>query len=214
VRVRVDPPIRAERGEAFFEPSESRRRRIFSRWDEGIRADEEGLYSATPEALAMWMTRDAVGVVMDGTTGIGSIAIALARQPHVREVIAVDVDADRLAMAAHNAKLYGVSDKIRFVRGDVVDALRMHRVDSLILDPPWGGPDYDRTRTGLDDLPMNVRRVMDVSPPALVLKLPRSFDPSTLPSTFTFEAAVDSRGVVKFVVATRRGDSAGRSSRP
>jgi len=206
----VQPAIRAERGAPLFEPPDARRRRIFSRWDEGIRTDEEGLYSATPEALALWLTQDAKGTVIDGTAGIGCIAIALARNPNVRNVIAVDLDRSRLEMAAHNADVYGVRSRIRFACDDVRSVLARERSDLLVLDPPWGGPNYDRNRVALPDLGMDVASVLERAPPWVKLKLPRSFDPTTLPGAFTFEAAVDSRGVVKFLVATRgRSETAG-----
>src|SRR5690606_1827880 len=108
--------------------------RLFSRWDEGIRADDEGLVGATPEALALRIARGARGVVLDGTCGVGALAIAYARQPEVTKVIAVDVDAGRLAMARHNARIYGVADRIDFVRGDVVRLVETLDADLLVLD--------------------------------------------------------------------------------
>lgn len=203
LRVHVDPPLRAGRAAPPWRPRSERRRELFSRWDRGVRADDEGLFSATPEALADDLARGLHGVVIDGTCGVGSIAIALARRAEVREVVAVDLDAKRLAMAAHNARVYDVAHRIRFVHGDVRDVIARERADALVLDPPWGGRDYDRERVGAADLPLDVRPLIAAFAGTVVLKLPRSFDVRTLPPGLAIEAAIDARGVIKMLVARR-----------
>ncbi|UJR82545.1 trimethylguanosine synthase [Sandaracinus amylolyticus] len=203
VRVHVDPPLRPGRAAPPWRPRDERRRELFSRWDRGIQADDEGLFSATPEALAERIAEGAHGVVIDGTCGIGSIAIALARRPEVREVIAVDLDASRLAMAAHNARIYDVASRIRFVRGDVREVIARERADVLVLDPPWGGRDYDRSRVVAEALPLDVRPLIAAFEGAIVLKLPRSFDVRTLPPGFVTEPGIDGRGVIKMLIARR-----------
>ena len=56
------------------------RYRLFSRWDDGIQFDEEGLFSVTPEALALHTAvRCACDVVVDAFAGIGGNTIQLAR---------------------------------------------------------------------------------------------------------------------------------------
>ena len=202
--VRTEPPIRAGRRAPPREDARSRRRRLFSRWDRGIRADDEGLVGATPEALALRIASGARGVVLDGTSGIGALAIAYARQPDVEKVIAVDVDARRLAMARHNARIYGVADRIDFVRGDIVRLVGRHDADLLVLDPPWGGRGYDRERVTLDGLGLDVASVLARFSGPVVLKLPRSFDVATLPGEWTIEPLVDERGILKMLIARRR----------
>lgn len=112
VRVVTTPEIRAGRAAPPWRPRGERRRELFSRWAEGIEADDEGLFSATPEALADVIARGLRGTVIDATCGIGAISLALARSPEVDRVIAIDRDPDRLAMARHNAGIYGVSERI------------------------------------------------------------------------------------------------------
>ena len=46
-------------------------------------------------------------------------------------VIAVDIDAERLAIARHNARVYGVEDRISFVHADFLDQI-IHRVVSAV----------------------------------------------------------------------------------
>jgi trimethylguanosine synthase len=201
LRVHVDPPVRAGRAAPPWRPRNERRRELFSRWDRGIRADDEGLFSATPEALAECIAKGAHGIVIDGTCGIGSIAIALAQRPEVRKVIAVDIDRERLEMAAHNARIYDVAHRIHFVHGDVREVIAREQADVLVLDPPWGGRDYDRMRVALDDLAFDIRPLIARFEGAIVLKLPRSFDVSTLPKSFAIEPGIDARGIIKMLIA-------------
>jgi trimethylguanosine synthase len=203
MRVRTEPPIRAGRGAPPRGDRATRRRRLFARWDEGIEVDDEGLLSATPEALAMRIARGARGVVLDGTCGVGALSIAYARQPGVTRVIAVDLDAARLRMAGHNAGVYGVAERIELVHGDVVELAGRLAADLLVLDPPWGGRGYDRERVSLDELGLDVRRVLERFSGPVVLKLPRSFDVATLPPGFAIEALVDERGILKMLIARR-----------
>lgn len=71
-------------------------------------------------------------------------------------VIALDVSPVRLALARHNAALYGVADRIEFVLGDFLSfartletrraigssEVRKREIDVVFLSPPWGGPSY------------------------------------------------------------------------
>ncbi len=206
LQVRVEPPLRAGRRPPPRAPQRERRRALFSRWEQGVRADEEGLWSSTPEALADQLVHGLSGHVVDGTCGLGSLALALARRPQVTHVTAIDLDPARLAMARHNARVYGVEGRITFVHGDVCALLPGLRGDALVLDPPWGGRDYDRARVGLAELGLDLARALAHAPPRVRLKLPRSFDLSelaALPGPWRPRALVDARGVIKMLVAAR-----------
>ncbi len=114
---------------------------LFSRFDEGIQIDAQGLYSTKPEGIAMGIGRALPGsTVFDAFCGVGGTSIGFARAG--KNVIAVDLNQERLAMAAHNASLYGVQDRITFVHGDMRDVIGDHKFDTVFLDPPWGGPSY------------------------------------------------------------------------
>ncbi|KAG4934378.1 hypothetical protein JHK87_048380 [Glycine soja] len=57
------------------------RHSLFSRFDDGVKMDEEGWFSVTPEVLARHRAiRCASGVIIDGFTGVGGNAIQFARQ--------------------------------------------------------------------------------------------------------------------------------------
>ena len=56
----------------------------------------------------------------------------------LRKFVAVDLDPQRLAQARHNAALYGVEGKIRFVEGDFLElAPDLVAAEACFLDPPW-----------------------------------------------------------------------------
>ena len=67
-------------------------------------------------------------------------------------MIALDTSPTRLALARHNAAIYGVSDRIEFILADYITFARsflaipsQHRarkIDVVFLSPPWGGPSY------------------------------------------------------------------------
>ena len=45
----------------------------------------------------------------------------------------------------HNAKIYGVADRISFVHDDFADYAEAYegpQVDAVFLSPPWGGPGH------------------------------------------------------------------------
>lgn len=53
---------------------------LFSKYDEGIRMDEEGWFSVTPEEIAAGQAErcSGAGVVIDAFTGVGGNAIQFA----------------------------------------------------------------------------------------------------------------------------------------
>lgn len=89
-------------------------------------------------------------------------------------VIALDVSPTRLALARHNAQIYGVADRIEFVLSDFFSFVRAYgalpsnpqsnqpntrKIDVVFLSPPWGGPSY------LEGSPENPQDVSNSSTP-------------------------------------------------
>jgi predicted RNA methylase len=175
--VTIEPPLRrAMVRQARTE--DARRRRAtspgFSR--PGARFDAEGRWSLTPEALALDLAEAAGGrAVVDAGCGLGGNAIAFARAGS--QVCAIEADRERLALARHNARIYAVAERIRFVHADalaLVDSLADPDA-ILFVDPPWGS-DWDRQRCALADLPLLAPLLASASRYAAVwAKLPPSF---------------------------------------
>jgi hypothetical protein len=138
----------------------SRRYELFTRYDYGIRIDREGWYEATPESLAEHIAKKMTtkGVIVDGFCGVGGNTIAFSKLGVCSQVVAADLDADRVEMCRHNAAVYGfdVEQRIDFVDGSCdfrrlapaycLQQLHIGRQGSdpcraaqwVFLSPPWG----------------------------------------------------------------------------
>ncbi|XP_023573502.1 trimethylguanosine synthase isoform X2 [Octodon degus] len=128
----------------------AQRYRLFSRFDDGIKLDQEGWFSVTPEKIAEHIARRVgqsfrCGVVVDAFCGVGgnTIQFALAGE----RVIAIDIDPVKIDLARNNAEVYGVADKIEFICGDFLLLAPSLKADVVFLSPPWGGPDYATAET-------------------------------------------------------------------
>lgn len=87
-------------------------------------------------------------------------------------------------MARHNATIYGVSDRILFAQGDARALLGAVRVDSIYLDPPWGGMEAaERPRFGLGDFRPSAAELLPAALAAaanVAISVPPNFDFSEL----------------------------------
>lgn len=140
----------------------SQRYRLLSLYSSppGCLLDREGWYSVTPEAIADQIAeRCRCDTILDAFCGVGGNSIAFAKT--CERVIALDTSPTRLALARHNAQIYGVADRIEFVLGDYISFAKsyIHRrqshaknasesrqergtIDVVFLSPPWGGMGY------------------------------------------------------------------------
>ncbi|PNF43235.1 hypothetical protein B7P43_G14902 [Cryptotermes secundus] len=118
-----------------------RRYQLFSKFDEGIKLDEESWFSVTPERVAEHIAeRCRCDIVVDAFCGAGGNSIQFAFT--CAHVIAIDIDPKKIALARHNADVYGVADRIEFVVGDFLSLAPSLQADVVFLAPPWGGPQY------------------------------------------------------------------------
>jgi SAM-dependent methyltransferase len=213
LHMEISPPLhRKDLRKAYAE--EARRYRDgstgFSR--RSTRLDDEARKSLTPEALALALGERARDLrVIDACAGAGGNAIGFARTGCT--VVAIEINESRLAMARHNAKLYGVADRIEFVAGDACSILPERDADLLFIDPPWGER-YNKKRVTLSDLPPCEDLLQRANHlPKHWIKVPPSFDPSTLPGycieAFFGVARGDERRV-KFLLLEKKPVSTGR----
>jgi len=142
-----------------------------------MQIDVEGLYSMDLQSVATALAaRIKADQVIDAFCGIGGAAIAFARAG--KDVLAIEIDPQRLEMARHNARMFGVDRKVNFQLGDALDILQKSSA-ALYLDPPWGGPSYGRLdRFSLSHFSPNgevlIRKGLTVSL-EIYLKLPKNF---------------------------------------
>ncbi|XP_050381879.1 uncharacterized protein LOC126798853 isoform X2 [Argentina anserina] len=117
---------------------------LFSKYDEGIKMDEQGWYSVTPEQIAITQAKRCPNptVVIDCFAGVGGNAIQFALL--CCHVVAIEIDPVKVDMAINNARIYGVEDYIDFIVGDFFQLAPSLKGDVVFLAPPWGGPSYRR----------------------------------------------------------------------
>ena len=160
------------------------RHRLFSLFDKGIKMDHEGWYSVTPESIAMHIAeRCRCDVIIDAFCGVGGNTIQFAMV--CSHVIAIDIDAQRIEYARHNAEVYGVADRIEFIVGDYFQLIPYLKADVVFLSPPWGGPEYlnstvfDIKKMGTLD---GIKIFKDTATitPHIAYFLPRNVDPAQL----------------------------------
>jgi release factor glutamine methyltransferase len=75
--------------------------------------------------------------IVDVGTGSGAIAVALARHLSQAQIAAVDISAAALEIARENAERNAVSDRIRFLQGDLLGPVRDERFDIVVSNPPY-----------------------------------------------------------------------------
>lgn len=98
--------------------------------------------------------------IADVGTGSGCIAVALARElPHAK-IFATDISTEALAVAQRNAGRHGVSDRIEFVRTDLLGGplgrQRATRDEVQLFDLIVSNPPYVAVNEA-DELPREVR---------------------------------------------------------
>lgn len=86
---------------------------LFSKFDRGIKLDEESWYSVTPETIAKHTAQrvcdvfgDECSNVMDGCCGCGGNLIQFARKCGF--AVGVDLDPIKVEYAQHNSGIYNV----------------------------------------------------------------------------------------------------------
>lgn len=116
-----------------------------TRWFYGLEfAVGPGVLVPRPETelLVEWalehLPRDAASRIADVGTGSGCIAVAIARQRPSVVVDAIDISPDALRIAKANAERHGVSDRIRFHKGDLFHAVPGAALyDAVVSNPPY-----------------------------------------------------------------------------
>lgn len=127
------------------------RRRLFSRFDQGVQLDQEGWFSVTPEQIADHVSHTLRNylfppnqplVVLDAFAGCGGNAISFSKQPNVT-VVGVDVDRSKLRRAAHNASIYGIPpERLLLIECDALFILEFCFKDGqFVLDQPLDTPE-------------------------------------------------------------------------
>jgi ribosomal protein L3 glutamine methyltransferase len=87
-------------------------------------------------ALFTWIEPEAVGRVLEIGTGCGCIAVAAARAFPRARVVATDISAAAIAVAARNVARHGLEDRITLVTGDLYADVA-GPFDVILSNPPY-----------------------------------------------------------------------------
>ncbi len=90
------------------------------------------------EAALAEVPRDGAPLAVDVGCGSGCIAVSLAAERPRARVLALDRSGAALAVARENARRLGVADRVRFLRSDLLEAVR-GPVDLVLCNPPYVG---------------------------------------------------------------------------
>jgi len=148
------------------------RYRLLSKFDNGIQLDSESWFSITPEIIAKHIAQRCleqftknnknIDVILDCFCGCGGNSIAMADV--CNDVIAIDIDPEKIIKIVHNAEIYNVSSHIKPLCNDVYNVLNElkertgtidlpNKIDLILLSPPWGGIDYAVGKFNIRDFP-------------------------------------------------------------
>jgi len=77
--------------------------------------------------------------ILDLCTGSGAVAVSLAHYLKCGIVIGTDISPDALEVAQHNAEKNGVSERIHWHVGDLLEALPpgTEKLDAVVSNPPY-----------------------------------------------------------------------------
>ncbi|GAB1195123.1 RNA cap guanine-N2 methyltransferase-domain-containing protein [Aspergillus pseudonomiae] len=132
----------------------AQRYKIFSKYDEGVWLTDDAWFGVTPEPVANKIAEHIASaapasrmILVDAFAGAGGNTIAFARSGRWKRVYAIEKNPAVLQCAKHNAKIYGVEDKITWFEGDSLQIVNnqlkeLGPYSVLFASPPWGGPGY------------------------------------------------------------------------
>jgi hypothetical protein len=179
VELQISPPLpRPVVRAARLDEARRHRARSPGFTHRAARVDESARLGLTPEALALALGKRARALgaqvhVVDACCGAGGNAIGFARAGC--SVTAIEIDAARLELARHNAALYGVANRIEWLRGDARALLAQMPAALWFIDVPFA----ERSPEGR--LPL-LDALLELRPPLqrAWLKVPADYDPASI----------------------------------
>ena len=113
----------------------------FSKFDKGIKMDEDSWYSVTPENIAKYTAKLIKGkTIIDGFCGCGGNVIQFSK--YCSKVYAIDISKSKLDLCKNNCEVYNCKNNIEFIHSDFLQMKNKIKADYIFLSPPWGGTEY------------------------------------------------------------------------
>jgi release factor glutamine methyltransferase len=107
-------------------------------------------------AIEFLRTRDGIQFVCDLCTGSGCIAVAIGRNFPDSRVIATDISAGALEVAARNVAKHHLHERIELLQGDLfeplVEQLDVNEFDLVVCNPPYvSSAEYETLAVNVKD---------------------------------------------------------------
>jgi len=159
-----------------------------SKFSKNINSDSEAFYMSCPEVVAKHIANklSQFKTCVELCCAVGMLSIQLAKK--MKKVYAIDIDKQRIEHAKNNAKLYGVTDKINFIIGDVLDynLLKSVSAEVAILDPDWSqeGSEKHNHVKSIEKTQPDLRKMFTLTKKYItkniVIRVPKTFTFKTL----------------------------------
>lgn len=164
-----------------------------------LQVDETGLFSVASskyaKAFVNFLLRhadDCCRIALDLTASVGGLTLALAKQPRIDHVVAIEIDPHRSELCRQNMLTHQVSHKVEVrvhdsyqIIPDLSYELKEHKEIIIVLDPPWGGIYYkenpQRMQMGPWSLLQVLHRISECFSNSVVgIRLPVNYNVTTL----------------------------------
>lgn len=164
-----------------------------------LQVDETGLFSVTSskyaKAFANFLLRyasDSTSVAVDLTASVGGLTLALAKQPRISHVIAIEIDPHRSELCRQNMQIHNASHKVEVrtqdsyqILAELSQELKEEQEIIMALDPPWGGIHYKENPQMIQLGPWSLVQVLkriseSFNSSILGIRLPVAYDVPTL----------------------------------
>lgn len=177
-----------------------KRRYLFSKYDQGIKLDDESWYSVTPESIGEYLAErviTALGTsklnILDAFSGCGGNIIQFAKR--VTKVYGCEIDEIKIKYCQDNCEIYGI-DNYKILYKDYLTATKADfdnsHIDAIFLSPPWGGTGYLKMdKYTFDFMIPNFNQTLTQSlslSKNLILYIPRNTDISEICSVLSIYA--------------------------
>ena len=105
--------------------------------DERVLIPRSPIAELIQQQFSPWADADAVERVLDLCTGSGCIAIACAYAFDQAKIVASDVSADALEVAAINRGNHGLEQRLQLIESDLFNSIPQQPFDIIVSNPPY-----------------------------------------------------------------------------
>jgi ribosomal protein L3 glutamine methyltransferase len=105
--------------------------------DERVLIPRSPIAELIQQRFSPWVDADSVERVLDLCTGSGCIAIACAYAFDQAQIIASDVSADALQVAAINRSNHGLEQRLQLIESDLFNSIPQQPFDIIVSNPPY-----------------------------------------------------------------------------